>query len=115
MRVAEFGDVVALAAVAEQGVRPGVVQLAVVEDDEAGIAHQVGPHELVAGGVPELIDDQIVGLRQVPRHEVVRPPQLEAIQPEATAPLLVRIGGFPAVALRPMRPDRVVDENVDLV
>ena len=77
MRVAEFGDVVALAAVAEQGVRPGVMQLAVVEHDEARIAHQVGPHELVAGGVPQLIDHQIVGPRELPRHEVVRPPELD--------------------------------------
>ena len=44
-------------------VRPRLVQLRVVQHDQAGIAGEVGPHVVVAAGVAELVDDQIEGLR----------------------------------------------------
>ena len=37
-----------------------VVQLPVVQDGETGIPDEIGPHVVVAGGVAELIDDEIV-------------------------------------------------------
>ena len=48
-----------------------MVQVRVVEDDEPRILEQVGPHEVVAAGVPELVDDQIVGSLLVQPDEVV--------------------------------------------
>ena len=71
-----------------------VVELAVMEDDQAGIADQIGPHVVVTGRVAELIDDEIVGTlavlpdevvcaeqpyTRIRRHELFRPPVDEQI------------------------------------
>ena len=38
-----------------------MVQVRVVENDEPGILEDVWPHEVVAAGVPELVDDESYG------------------------------------------------------
>ncbi len=55
-----------------------VVQLAIVQNDEARIADQIRPHVVVARRVAELIDDEIVRARAIFPDEVVRVEQLEA-------------------------------------
>ena len=48
------------------------MQLRVVQDDEAGVAEQVGPHVVVARGVPQLKDGQVVGMTALLPDEIVR-------------------------------------------
>ncbi len=55
-----------------------VVQLAVVQNDEAREADQIRPHVVVARRVAELIDDEIVRARAVLPDEVVGVEQLKA-------------------------------------
>ena len=55
---------------AEQGQRAGLVHLRVVQDDQPRVVEQVAPHVVVAGGVAELVDDQVVGGAPMPPDEV---------------------------------------------
>ena len=47
------------------------MHLAVVQDDESRVTGEVGPHEVVARGVAELIDDEVVARAVVLPGEVV--------------------------------------------
>ena len=88
----ELGAVVVGAERAEQGRRPRVVQVRVVQHGQAGIPEEVRPQIVVMRRVAELVDGQVVGSLLVPPHEVVGR----------------------ARARRHAR-DRLVDEDVDLV
>src|SRR5687768_6123184 len=46
----------------QQHPSPGVVQLPVMQNHETRVAKQVGPHIVVARGVAELINDEIIWL-----------------------------------------------------
>ena len=48
------------------------MQLRVVQDDEAGVVEEVGPHVVVARGVSQLKDRQVVGLPALLPDEIVR-------------------------------------------
>ena len=43
-----------------------------MEHDQPRVSGQVRPHVVVADGVAELIDDEIVGLSKMLPHEIVR-------------------------------------------
>ena len=66
--LAVLGDALAV----EQAPRARVVQPGVVQDDETRIAREVGPHVVVAGGVAQVVDDEVVGRASCPPDEVVR-------------------------------------------
>ena len=55
----------------EQPQCPGLVHLRVMQHEQAGVAKQIRPHEIVRGGVPQLVDDEIVGLAPVAPDEVM--------------------------------------------
>ena len=64
--------VVVRSAASQQRPGAGVVQVAVVEDDEPRVPEQVGPHEVVAPRVAHLEDRQVVRRAVVPPGKVVR-------------------------------------------
>ena len=72
----ELGPVVVAAAVPEQRAGAGVVELAVVQDDEAWVSDQGRPHVVVAGRVAELVDHTVIGVTEVPTLEL---PQINDI------------------------------------
>ena len=72
MVVPEFVAVVAEPFLIQQSPRPGMVQARVVQHDEARVARQIRPHVVVAGGVPELVHDEIVRHALLLPDEVVR-------------------------------------------
>ena len=57
----ELGAIVRGASLAQQERGAGVMQMRVVQDDEAGIAERVGPLIIVVRRIAELVDDQIIG------------------------------------------------------
>ena len=68
----ELGAVVRGAERAEQGRRPRMMQVRIVEHRQAGIPEEVGPLVVVVRRVADLVDGQVVGSPLVPPHEVVR-------------------------------------------
>ena len=67
----ELGAVVSRAERAQQGRRPRMVQVRVVQDRQAGIPEEVGPLIVVVRRVAYLIDREVVGLLLVAPDEVV--------------------------------------------
>ena len=63
MAEGQLGAQIVRPAAGDQRMRPRLVQLRVVQHDQAGVAGEVGPHVVVAARVAELVDDQIERLR----------------------------------------------------
>ena len=70
----ELGNVVIVARVAPLEEREGacLMQLRVVQNDQAGEMEEVGPHVVVTGGVSELEDSEIVRLPAMLPDEIMR-------------------------------------------
>ena len=90
MPEAQLGAQVVRPAAGDQRMRPRLVQLRVVQHDQAGVAGEVGPHVVVAAGVAELVDDQIERLRAMDAARSRRPtgsgPQGEATAANPSGP-----------------------------
>ena len=80
MREAELGTVLVKPAVIEQQSGPRLVELPVVQHDEAGIPDEERPHEVVARRVAHLVDDQIVGVPELAPDELVRGPDPDRVR-----------------------------------
>ena len=89
---------------------PRLVQLRVVQDDQARVAGEVGPHVVVAAGVAELVDHQIEGPSLMQRREVVRRADGAPGRGDGGKPVRADAGLGP-----PRRPDVVADEERDVV
>ena len=74
----ELRPVAPLPAAGEEGPGPRLVELAVVQDDQTGVAGQVRPHVVVAGGVPELVHHQVVRSPRLFPDEVVGAERVDA-------------------------------------
>ena len=72
MVVPELATVVVEPLMLEQLPGARVVQLRIVDDDEPGVAGEVGPDVVVMGVVAELVDDKIVGIAPLFPDEIVR-------------------------------------------
>ena len=110
MPEAQLGAQVVRPAAGNQRMRPRLVQLRVVQHDQAGIAGEVGPHVVVAAGVAELVHHQIERLRAMDRREVVGRPDRTPGRGDGGKPVRAEAGVGP-----PGRPDVVADEERDVV
>ena len=97
MVVAKFPAVVVEPPPAQQVTGARVMETRVVQDDESGIADQVGPHVVVARGVAQLVDDEVVRRTLLLPDEVVR----------------VKDSGGGRAAGTVEAPDRAIDKPVD--
>jgi hypothetical protein len=74
MAEGQLGAEIGSPAARDQGMRTRLVQLGVVQHDQAGVAREIGPHVVVTAGVAELVDDEVERPGVMDRCEIVRRP-----------------------------------------
>ena len=110
MPEAQLGTQVVRPAAGDQRMRPRLVQLRVVQHDQAGVAGEVGPHVVVAACIAELVDDQIERLGVMDGREVVGGPDGSPGRSDRGKPVRAHAGLGSS-----RRPDVVTDEQRDVV
>ena len=68
---AELTPVVVASPLLQKCASPRVMELTIVQDDEARIADQIGPDVVVIGRIAKLIDDKLVRLAEMLPDEIV--------------------------------------------